>query len=201
MRVLTPTLDGDLLAVLASAEKSFTTGDLQRQIGHTLAGIRKTLQRLVSQGIVLEQPAGPAVLYTLNREHLAAPAIATLAALRAALFEQMRDDIAAWKIRTPFAAVFGSTARGDSRVDSDVDVFIIRPDSIDADDDVWRAQVTQLEHRMNAWTGNDVRALEFAADALQRGGEPVLADVERDGIVVAGTSGWLRRAAGKAAIK
>ena len=109
MRVLTPTLDGDLLAVLASAEKSFTTGDLQRQIRHTLAEIRKTLQRLVSQGIVLEQPAGPAVLYTLNREHLAAPAIATLAALRAALFEQMRDDIAAWKIRTPFAAVFGST--------------------------------------------------------------------------------------------
>lgn len=85
---VTPTLDGDVLAVLVQAEATFTTGQLHRVLGkYSEDGIRKVLMRLRGQGIVLAERVGNAYAYRLNRGHLAAGPVIALARSRALLLE------------------------------------------------------------------------------------------------------------------
>ena len=70
---VTPTLDGDVLAVLASADATFTISQVHRILTTVSAeGIRKVLNRLAIQGVVLHDQVGRTNTYRLNTEHLAA---------------------------------------------------------------------------------------------------------------------------------
>ena len=73
LATVTPTLDGDVLAVLAQHEVSFTTGQLRRVLSrYSQEGIRKVLIRLTRQGVVSAERVGNSYSYRLNAEHLAA---------------------------------------------------------------------------------------------------------------------------------
>lgn len=197
LAVVTPTLDADILEVLARADHSFSGREVQRQIVHASeAGVRRALARLVRQGIVVVMQAGSAKLYRLNREHLAAGPVVALAGLRDELVERLRRGLAAWKPRPTYAALFGSAARGDGDIGSDIDVFLVRPVSADDAYARWSEQVDALAGSVNRWTGNDVRILEYGVDELRRRrNEPVLASVEAEGIALVGTPAVLRRRA------
>src|SRR5258708_733785 len=96
-RAITPTLDGDVLAVLALADSSFTTGQLHGMMPQCSDdGIRKVLRRLTGQGIVLADRAGNSYLYRLNRNHLAAGPVRALAELRATLVAGIEEALARW---------------------------------------------------------------------------------------------------------
>jgi DNA-binding transcriptional ArsR family regulator len=192
LATVTPTLDGDVLAVLAQAETTFTTGQLHRVVGqYSEDGIRKVLVRLTGQGIVLAERVGNAYAYRLNREHLAAAPVVALARARAELLERIEAQLATWRPAPVYAAVFGSAARGDMTVSSDIDILVIRPD--DVDEDTWEEQMTALAAQVTRWTGNDARPLQFAVSEVGNH-EPVLHDVLRDGLTVAGTRAWLTTA-------
>ena len=141
------------------------------------------------------EPAGSAQMYRLNRDHLAAPAVLALADLRATLLERLATVLAGWQPVPAYAALFGSAARGEERADSDLDICLVRPDGVPADDADWRRQVADLQAAVTGWTGNDTRVLELAAgDAAPAGeGESVVDDVLRDGIALAGDVAALRR--------
>jgi len=194
MRVVTAALDGDLLAVLAGADHAFTGRQLARLAGASSEGARQALARLVVQGIVLREPAGAAQMYRLNREHLAAPAVLALAALRVALLDRLKGVLGSWERAPAYAALFGSAARGEERADSDLDMCVVRPDGLAADDPRWRAQIADLERDVARWTGNDTRVLELGVtDAASTDEESVIDDVLRDGIPLAGEVVALRR--------
>jgi len=73
LATITPTLDGDVLAVLAQHGATFTTGQLHRVLTqHSQEGIRKVLVRLTRQGVVDSERVGNAFTYRLNKDHLAA---------------------------------------------------------------------------------------------------------------------------------
>lgn len=189
LATMTPTLDGDVLAVLAQAETTFTTGQMHRVLGrYSEDGIRKVLIRLTSQGIVLAERVGNAYAYRLNREHLAAGPLVDLVGARAGLLNRLEEAFATWRPGPVYAAVFGSAARGNMTTSSDIDILIIRPDDVDGDP--WEEQVTALADQVTRWTGNDARPLQFAAGEVGDQ-EPVLRDVVRDGLTVAGTRDWL----------
>jgi predicted nucleotidyltransferase len=193
LRVVTPTLDGDVLAALALADSSFTPGQLHRLIPqHSEDGIRRVLRRLVGQGIVLADRAGNTYLYRFNTGHLAAQPIRALAALRKTLLDRIEQKLAAWDPPPVYGALFGSAARGTMHVDSDIDLLIIRP--ADGDPAEWDENVAELATAVTSWTGNDTRVLEFTeSEVLQVGRmEPVLADVRDHGLTVAGSPAWLR---------
>lgn len=60
LAVVTPTLDGPVLAALAAADSPFTTGQLTRVLdGGSKEGIRKVLRRLTAQGVVSGRGAPP----------------------------------------------------------------------------------------------------------------------------------------------
>lgn len=190
-RLITPTLDGDVLAVLALAEASFTVGQLRRMLDVSDEGIRKVLRRLVGQGIVSTQVHGPVSTYELNREHLAAQPVIDIAQLRSTFLDRVERALSAWAIPPKYAAVFGSAGRGQMTTSSDIDILLIRPDR--CDEELWDEQVLELTQQVTRWTGNDVRPLEYTVSELEVALEPVLEDVEREGLTVFGQPVWFRR--------
>jgi hypothetical protein len=100
------------------------------------------------------QEAGNVTLYSLNRRHLAAPAVDLLVGLREELLRRLSEAITSWSVPAVHASLFGSAARGDGDVTSDIDLFVVRPRGVDHDDPTWRAQVDQLAVDVLAWTGN-----------------------------------------------
>lgn len=197
LSVVTPTLDGDILAVLAGAEQAFSAAQVHRLAGRaTEQGVRKALARLERQGIVIAEPAGASRLYRLNRAHLAAPHIQALAGLRESLVAGLRTLVGGWIVAPAYAALFGSFARREAGPQSDLDLFVVRPQEIDEDDPRWRRQIDALTAAATAWTGNDARVLEYSAGEVRARvslGDEVLDAVRREGIELAGVGTLIRR--------
>lgn len=190
LRVITPTLDADVLSVLAGANATFTGPQIHQIMGrHTEKSVRTSLQRLCEQGVVLKEQKGPLGLYRLNRDHLAAPYILGLANLKSELLERMTKTITQWEIKPVFAAIFGSAARGEMHLDSDIDIFIVRPDKMEADDDLWVSLHTELSDCVTKWTGNDARVFEMSESEVAEGlvaKERVLTDIREQGLRLLG---------------
>ena len=193
MLTVTPTVDGDVLGLLARADAAFTAPKVQRLLErHSVPGVRKVLNRLVEQGIVNADKAGRTLTYRLNRDHLAAASIIELAHLDDALIERIRTAVATWDRAPLLVMLFGSAATGRMRVDSDIDVFVVGNEPNDASDR-WRTQISDLELDITKWTGNDARVLAYTVDALQHTSDIVVDDIARDGILIAGDRALLRR--------
>ena len=194
LATITPTLDGDVLTVLAGHDATFTTGQVHRILTrHSEEGIRKVLRRLTGQGIVLSERVGNAYTYWFNHDHLAARHVVELARLPQIFLARLEDLLSTWSIPPVYAAVFGSAARGRMAHSSDVDVLLVRPSG--AGDAEWDGQVDDLAATVTRWLGNDTRVLEFTEnDVAERAlDEPVLHDVARDGLTVAGKRSWLTK--------
>jgi predicted nucleotidyltransferase len=195
LQVVTPTLDGDVLSVLARVDAEMTGGELRRVIGRgSHQGIRNAADRLAEQGVVSRRPSGNANLYRLNRDHVAASWIEGLSSLPAQVLDRLRNAIDAWGQPPTLAVLFGSVARGEAAPGSDLDLLIVRPAACEPDEPVWQEQLSKLQTIASAWTGNDTRILEFGEQELTDG-EPrqVLADAARDGIELYGKLRLLRR--------
>lgn len=193
--VITSTLDGDVLRVLALADADFTSGDIHRLLdGPSIRGIHNTLGRLTEQGIVHRRPAGRANLYRFNREHLAAPYVIGLARLRDELLARLGSAVEAWPAPPMVGTIFGSGARRDHSAESDIDILLVRPSG--TSDDTWDDQTDSLSALVAAWTGNDCRILTFTQSQVEDRGanEPVLEDVVREGIAFHGDIQWLASA-------
>jgi predicted nucleotidyltransferase len=188
---LIPSLDAEVLMVLASTSRWLTGHDVGRLVRRgSLSGVRKVLHRLASHGLVNVEEAGPALLYSLNRDHLAAPLVEALGRIRTDLFDRIRAQITAWEVPPVSAAVFGSAARGDGDVDSDIDILLVRPNQMDEDDRVWRAQISDLSTAIGRWTGNRASMIEASVAetrAMFERGEPIARELVRDAVQLAGS--------------
>jgi len=192
LMTITPTLDGDVLALLARHDAVFTTGQVHRILTeYSEEGIRKVLRRLSDQGVVLSERIGNAFAYRFNNEHLAARHIFELARLQETFLSKFQEYLASWQTPPVYAAVFGSAARGRMTPASDIDVLLVRPRT--AVDATWDDQVDDLATTVTRWLGNDARVLEFTEDEIATNGreEPVLDDVLQEGLTVAGERSWL----------
>lgn len=196
LRVIAPTLDGDVLTVLAGAKDEFSGRRLHGLVGHgSEAGIRKAAERLVNQGIVLRSQAGQAKLYRLNRQHVCAEGIEQIAAARSNLLTRLRADFRTWQVQPRAAALFGSAARGEASPGSDIDVLVIRPAAVEEDSATWRRQLNRLERSATAWTGNDARLVELGEGELPQA-RALLEEALGDGIELAGSLSAIRHALG-----
>lgn len=156
-------------------------------------GTWRGLRRLVEHGLVSEQEAGrrAALLYTLNRAHVAADAALLLTRLRERFFERVKETLAAWPVQPVHVSVFGSAARGDGDTASDVDIFIVRSDDVVEDDEQWREQVDGLAASVLSWTGNHAGIAEVSETDLRRLGRerpPIVAELEEHAVALLGLS-------------
>jgi predicted nucleotidyltransferase len=187
---ISPSLESDVLVVLAGTNRPLTGRGIWKRVGSASdRGVRLALGRLVEHGLVDVVDAPPAQLYTLNREHIAAPLVEQLAGLRGELLTRLRTELERWEPAPLHASLFGSAARGEGSLESDIDVFLVRPDGVDAEDPQWRRQVDELRDRVQRWTGNHVGISELGAlelTELMRHPPNVLLEIGRDGIALAG---------------
>jgi len=185
---VSPSLDGDVLVALSRTTRPLTG----RRVAELVAsgshdGVRKALDRLVDQGIVRREPAGRALMHTLNRQHLAAPAVEALATMRSDLLSRLRAAVSSWSPPAVHASLFGSAARGDGDADSDIDIFMVRPDPIDQDDPRWREQNERLAADVHTWTGNHAAVVESSESQMVRSRAPILDALRRDCISLGGS--------------
>ena len=189
MATVTPTLDGDVLQVLATHDVSFTAGQVRRVLNNfSEEGIRKVLARLQAQGVVLVERVGNVSAYRLNSAHLAAPPIIALAGLFSTFLKKLEETLETWEPQPKYAAVFGSAVRGTMSTDSDIDLLLVGQRMSPE----WESLVHQLAARVTSWTGNDARIVEYSVEELGSArSEPVLQDVLAHGLTVAGSRSWL----------
>lgn len=187
---VSPSLDCDVLVVLARTTRPLTGREIARLATRgSQRGINDVLHRLVGHGLIDAQEAGPAMLYTLNRDHIAAPAVEVLADLGGELLGRLQAAIEAWEVAPIHASLFGSAARGDGDTKSDIDLFIVRPNDVDEEDARWRDQLDRLAKYVRRSTGNHAAISEVAAAdlaGLQRENRPVVNDLREDAVTLVG---------------
>jgi hypothetical protein len=151
--------------------------------------VSQVLGQLVDAGVVLRESQPPAYLYRLNREHVAAEAIAILADLRARLMQRISNTVNSWKVQPVALWLFGSGARGDGNIHSDLDILVVRPDAVADGDPGWRRQLEDLAASVTAWSGNDCQLVEYSQRelaALVTAGERLVTELRAEAIVLAG---------------
>ena len=165
---LFPGARGGVLTVLAATEKPLTGRAVASltQPHASLRAVQTALDDLVLNGVVLREHVGRAHLYTLNRSHLAAPAVLGLANMRQELLDRIRTEVSTWAVESEATWMFGSAARGDADAHSDIDLLIVRPDHIDGDDQTWLQQILEISEHVHDWTGNACEILELSVTEL-----------------------------------
>ncbi|MCY7301842.1 MAG: nucleotidyltransferase domain-containing protein [Thermoleophilia bacterium] len=188
--VISSPLDVEALLVLRRTTRPLTGRDVARLASRgSTAGIRKALVRLTAHGIIQAEEAGRAILYTLNREHLAVPALEALASMQTELKRRLSTEIGGWSLQPNHVSIFGSAARGDGDTSSDIDLFVVRSTGVDEEDPVWREQLARLASNTFSWTGNHLAVSEVDTDELRRLGQEspsVVEDLREDSITLAG---------------
>lgn len=187
-----PTLDSSVLAVLAGTSRPLTGREVARLLERrSHRGVLDALNRLADHGLVDCVEAGRALLFTLNREHLAAPAVDVLAGMRAELLKRLASAVNAWEITPVHVSMFGSAARGDGDLHSDIDLFVVQPSVADEHNPVWQAQWDDLAAKIRRWTGNRAAIAEVSerdVRRLRRQQPPIVAELRSDAIVLTGPS-------------
>jgi len=185
-----PTLDAGVLSVLAGTTRPLTGREIARLLGRpSHSGVLDTLNRLSEHGLVDREEAGRAFLFTLNREHLAAPAVDLLAHMRSELFDRLYREVDSWGITPVHVSLFGSMARGEGDTRSDVDLFLVRPEGVEREDPRWREQLDMLARKVQRWTGNPAGIVELGKEEvprLRKQEPPILAELRADAITIAG---------------
>lgn len=187
---LTSPVEAAVLRVLARADAGFSG----RQV-HALAGVGSTssvhraLTGLVRVGVLTAEPSPPSIIYRANREHVLWPVVELGLSARSRAVDSIRgffdenvpsEAAAEWRVS---AVLYGSVARRDSGIDSDVDLCVVFPDGFDDDA---RADFTyRLAEHVQRVTGNEAQVLSLdRSDLAQRitENDPLIANVLADGI-------------------
>jgi predicted nucleotidyltransferase len=176
-----PGVRGAVLAVLLRTGTPLTGRRIHALLSDrfSLSTVQETLRALAQLGLVDSRTVGRAGVHTINEDHCSiAPLRALLdpvAALTQAVREAMDDGVKA-------VILFGSSARGEATLSSDIDLAVIARSG-------WDGR-TQLEDTVRTRLGNSCDVLVFTSTEFNRlsaSGEPVVADILRDGVALLGS--------------
>jgi predicted nucleotidyltransferase len=184
-----PGARGAVLAVLLRTGEPMTGRQIHGLVSddHSLWSVQEALKALTRLGLVESRTIGRAGVHTVNDGHAFVAPLRTLvdpiAVLRAAIGEVIDAKVRA-------VILFGSIARGDPGVDSDIDLAVIATPA-------WDKRV-ELQDTVRTRLGNDCDVLLFTwAEFRQRAaeGEPVVSDILREGVALVGTKPRVKRGA------
>ena len=146
-------LDSQVLTVLSRSRDHLTADQIHRVLPEhgSLSGVRKSLDRLLRQGIVSERAAGHTSGYALNQDHLLINAVLMVADAKSALTTRIRETVQQqFSFEPTLVVMFGSAARGDMSDDSDIDLLFVIPDGVP--EEQAEDQLSDLAHSVLTWT-------------------------------------------------
>jgi predicted nucleotidyltransferase len=179
--------------VLASAGKPLTVSEVASKSARgSEIGIRKSLGRLLSQGVVECTELGNTRVYSLNRDHVAAAVAVEMAGLRSELWRKLAREVERWSVRPLYASVFGSAARHEGDIESDIDLLLVRPATLSEVNEAqrsksiwsalgiwgevistramsgaqikkWESNIDNLHDLVRRWTGNPLQVVNITA--------------------------------------
>ena len=189
IEAMVPGAQGRVLAVLAQTTAELNLRTIAQLAGVSQAQASRVLPGLVQLGFLERREVPPASLFRLVPEHIGSRALLALARSNDTVLDEI-GRLAGALPRPPVSViVFGSFARREAGVDSDIDVLVVRPVDIDGDDDAWADSLEAWRRSVGRLTGNLVEVLEVSAEEAATkatGRSPVWADIRRDGRAVHG---------------
>jgi predicted nucleotidyltransferase len=176
-----PGVRGAVLGVLLRTDAPLTGRQIHALVSddYSLWTVQGALKTLTQLGLVNTQTIGRAGVHTVNEDHVSVAPLRALLDPIAVLTDTVRDVVAD-EVQT--AILFGSIARGEAKVDSDVDLAVIAPPEWD--------RRTDLEDAVRTRLGNACDVLVFTLEDFTRlsgTGEPVGREILTDGIALFGS--------------
>ncbi len=166
LRSLVPTMDSEVLGVLAATQGDMSIAQITAVARRgSRQGLTLALGRLVEHGLVTASPANRGSMYSLNRDHVLAEAVRAAIEARGVFLDRLTDAVQLLSPQPLHVSIFGSFARREGGPDSDVDVLFVLPRgrAVDAE---WEAQVRGLGERVLVWTGNRMEHIAYTEDEL-----------------------------------
>lgn len=189
LRTIAPTVDADVLRVLAATHTGLTGARTADLADRSYAQVRNVLHRLVDHGLVNVERHGNAYSYRLNRQHVVASGVEHIINAVAHIEDRLGREVAAWALPPVAVIMFGSFARRDGDATSDLDLLLIRSDDVDEDDLSWNQQRHRLVRVAERLSGNPTQVVELTTSELgvsRDRGEPMIESVREHGRVLFG---------------
>jgi predicted nucleotidyltransferase len=176
-----PGARGAVLGALLRTDAPLTGRQIHALVSddYSLWTVQEALKALTQLGLINTQTIGRAGVHTVNEDHVSVAPLRALLDPIAALTDTVRDAVGK-EVRT--VILFGSIARGEASIDSDIDLAVIAP----AD---WDGR-TDLEDAVRTRLGNDCDVLVFTLEDFTRRpgtGEPVVREILTDGVALLGS--------------
>jgi predicted nucleotidyltransferase len=140
--------------------------------------VQEALKALTQLGIVQTQAIGRAGVHTINEEHAVVGHLRVLVdpiSLLTAVVDEVIDS------HVHAVLLFGSVARGEATADSDIDLACIASAQWDGRAALEDAVRARLGSRCDVLTFTRAEFVRLAAE-----GEPVIAEILRDGVALVG---------------
>ncbi len=184
LRTVAPTVESDVLAVLAQTQRPLTGAAIERLAGRSHAQVLDVLRRLVKNGLVDANRVGNAFQYQINRDHVLAPGVEQMLSGAEEVEVRLREFVAKCAPVPDAVVLFGSFARRDGDSDSDIDVLVIRPKSVHTDDPQWADVRLGIATHLERWSGNRCQVVELSVSELRKAmlrREPLVESLRQEG--------------------
>ena len=184
-------IPGRVLGALARVDSELSLRDVARVSSSSPAQTSRVLQRFVDLGLVVRRDVPPAALFRLVPDNLVTEMIRDLSTLRARVTAKMRRDAAHIQPAPTALVLYGSFVRGHAGMDSDIDVLVVRPDAVSAENADWESSLEDWRRAAAAAAGNSVEILEVGTSELREllaNPEGVWLAIASDGVAILGPS-------------
>lgn len=116
-----------LRALMLSPGDMPTSRALALRVGASTSQSIRTLNRLEQIGLVSAKAVGKAIVWSVVPDHVLSTILTDVFVREAGVSDQLNETIAAWAASQPIRSVglFGSVARGDETLTSDIDVHVV----------------------------------------------------------------------------
>jgi predicted nucleotidyltransferase len=176
-----PGARGAVLAALLRTDTPLTGRQVHALVSddYSLWTVQEALKALTQLGLVNTQTIGRAGVHTINEDHIAVAPLRVLLDPITALTETVREAVG-HDVKN--VILFGSIARGEANISSDVDLAVIAPAG-------WDGR-TDLEDAVRTRLGNNCDVLVFTAEDFTRlaeTGEPVVREILTEGVALIGS--------------
>jgi predicted nucleotidyltransferase len=176
-----PGARGAVLATLLRTDTPLTGRQIHALVSdnYSLWTVQEALKALTQLGLVNTQTIGRAGVHTINEDHFSVAPLRVLLDPITVLTDTVREA-AGHEVKT--VILFGSIARGEANIHSDIDLAVIAPAG-------WDGR-TNLEDAVRTRLGNNCDVLVFTPEDFTRladTGEPVVREILTDGVALIGS--------------